>query len=115
MRVPSDMLVRRSIRAAAITRRTVMQVRVTMVVLPITTEAVATIMEDRIIRTTGTIRRGHLRPTDITHMHLTGVIRIHTIGVIQAVTRTTSRGMVTTMQRLQPYSTAWVSLATTPA
>lgn len=113
MRVPRDMLVRGSIRVGVTTRRTAMRVVAT-------TEVLATTLGDRVIRITGTIHPGRLRPMGTTQMdttgrtriHTTADIRIHTMGGIPAVTLTTNRGMGTTLERLQRYNAAWVSSAT---
>ena len=114
MRVPRDMLLRGTIRAAVTIRRTAMR-GVAITALAITTEVLATIMADRVIHTTDIIHPGPLRPTGITHMDPMGATRIHTMEVIPTVTLTTSQGMVTTLEPLQRYSAGWVSLATIAA
>ena len=82
-----------------------------MGVLGITMTVRTTTMGDQDIRITATIHPGRLPPMDTTRIRTMGTIRIHTTGVIPAATLTTSRGMGTTLQRLQRCNGAWVSSA----
>src|SRR6266496_1872470 len=104
--VPRGMLVRGGIRAHVTTATTA--------VLAITTAVLVPTMADGVIRITA-IHPGRTRPMGNTRIHITGVIPIHTMGVIRTPIPTTSQGMVTTLQRLQRCSAAWVSSATTTA
>src|SRR5436189_4935320 len=104
--VPRGMLVRGGIRAHVTTATTA--------VLAITTAVLVPTMADGVIRITA-IHPGRTRPMGTTRIHITGVIPIHTMGVIRTPIPTTSQGMVTTLQRLQRCSAAWVSSGTTTA
>ena len=112
--VPRGMLVRGGIRAHVTTATTAMPVPATTAVLAITTAVLVPTMADGVTRITA-IHPGRTRPMGITRIHITGVIPIHTMGVIRTPIPTTSQGMVTTLQRLQRCSAAWVSSATTTA
>src|SRR5438034_10449627 len=89
---------------------------VTTGVVAITTADQATTMVAAgVIRIPATIHPGRTRRMGTTRIHITGVIPIHTMGVIRTPLRTISQDMVTTLQRLQRCSAAWVNSATITA
>src|SRR5438093_12170425 len=91
-------------------------VAITTGVVAITTAAQATTMVAAgVIRIPATIHPGRTRRMGTTRIHITGVIPIHTMGVIRTPLRTISQDMVTTLQRLQRCSAAWVNSATITA